>query len=103
MGAASPMFMMLLMFGVFYFILIRPQAKKQKEHQAMLSAIAKGDQIVTRGGLIGTGTGIQDHGAVLVVEMQAKVRIRVLRSHVDGKYDPKASVKDSKDDKEKAA
>ncbi len=103
MGAASPMFMMLLMFGVFYFILIRPQAKKQKEHQAMLTALGKGDVIVTRGGVIGKISGVKDNE--LVVEVQEKVRIRVLRSHVDGKYDPKATVakKDNNDDKEKAA
>ncbi len=101
MGAASPMFMMLLMFGVFYFILIRPQAKKQKEHQAMLAALGKGDVIVTRGGVIGKISGVKDNE--LVVEVQEKVRIRVLRSHVDGKYDPKAAVKDNKVDKDKAA
>ena len=100
MGAASPMFMMLLMFGVFYFILIRPQAKKQKEHQAMLAALGKGDQVVTRGGIIGKISGVKDNE--LVIEVQEKVRIRVLRSHVDGKYDPKVA-KDQKDDKEKAA
>lgn len=86
MGAASPMVMMLLMFGVFYFILIRPQAKRQKEHQALLSNLEKGDVVVTRGGIIGKVTGTND--AELILEIQEKVRIKVLRSHVDGKYDP---------------
>jgi preprotein translocase subunit YajC len=84
-GAASPLVMMLLMFGVFYFILIRPQVKKQKEHQAMLQAIKKGDNVVTRGGLIGKVSGVAE--GVLTLELQEKVRVRVLRSHVDGKYD----------------
>jgi len=92
------MFMMLLMFGVFYFILIRPQAKKQKEHQAMLQALGKGDQIVTRGGLIGKISGVKENE--LIVEVQEKVRIRVLRSHVDGKYDPSAA---KSQDSDKAA
>ncbi len=86
MGAASPMFMMILMFGVFYFILIRPQAKRQKEHQALLGALGKGDVVVTRGGIIGKISGVKD--SELILEVQEKVRIRVLRSHVDGKYEP---------------
>jgi preprotein translocase subunit YajC len=97
MGAANPMFMILMMFGVFYFILIRPQAKRQKEHQAMLAALGKGDSIVTRGGLIGKITGVKDNE--LIVELQEKVRVRVLRSHVDGKYDPKANAKKDADKK----
>ena len=92
MGAASPMFMMLMMFGVFYFILIRPQAKRQKEHQAMLAALGKGEMVVTRGGLIGKISGVKDNE--LIIELQEKVRVRVLRSHIDGKYDPKAAKKD---------
>jgi preprotein translocase subunit YajC len=76
--------MMLLMFAVFYFILIRPQVKKQREHQAMLNKLDKGDMVVTRGGLVGKIAGITD--TVLTIELQEKVRVRVLRSHVDGKY-----------------
>ncbi len=94
MGAASPMVMMLLMFGVFYFILIRPQAKRQKEHQSVLAALGKGDVVITRGGIIGKVTGVKD--AELILEVQEKVRIRVLRSHVDGKYEPASSSTSSK-------
>ena len=86
MGAASPIIMMLLMFGVFWFILIRPQVKRQREHQALLNRLEKGDMIVTRGGVIGKISGITD--TVLTVELQEKVRVRVMRSHVEGKYDP---------------
>ena len=85
MGAASPLVMMLLMFGVFYFILIRPQAKKQKEHQALLQALKKGDTVITRGGVIGKVSGVV--GNEIVLELQEKVRVRVLRTYVDGKYD----------------
>lgn len=95
MGAASPMFMMLLMFGVFYFILIRPQAKRQKEHQELLRKLDKGDVVVTRGGIIGKISGVKDDE--LILEVQEKVRVRVLRSHVDGKYTAKAAkAEDSK-------
>ena len=78
--------MMLLMFAVFYFILIRPQVKKQRQHQDMLSKLEKGDMIITNGGLIGKISGITD--TVLTIELQEKVRVRVLRSSVQGKYQP---------------
>ena len=78
--------MMLLMFGVFYFILIRPQVKKQKQHQEMLSKLQKGDMIITNGGMIGKISGMSD--SVLTIEVQEKVRVRVLRSAIQGKYQP---------------
>ena len=88
MQAASPIVMMLLMFGVFYFILIRPQVKKQKEHQSMLSRLGKGDEVITRGGLIGKITGVSDDG-ILVLELQEKVRVRVPRAYIEGKWEGK--------------
>jgi preprotein translocase subunit YajC len=84
MQAMSPILMMVLMFGVFYFILIRPQVKKQKEHEEMLKKLDKGDEVITRGGLIGKITGVQD--AVLVIELQEKVRVRIPRSYVEGRW-----------------
>ena len=57
MQALSPILMMVLMFGVFYFILIRPQVKRQRETQEMLKKLDKGDTIITRGGIIGKITG----------------------------------------------
>lgn len=87
MGAMQPILMMLVMFGIFYFILIRPQVKKQKEHQAMLSKLGQGDEIITRGGVIGKITGV--NGDVLVVEIQEKVRVRVPRAYVEGRWEGK--------------
>ena len=46
-------FPILMMFGIFYFIILRPQARKQKEFQAMLAKLGKGDEVITRGGIIG--------------------------------------------------
>ena len=88
MAAMQPILMMLVMFGIFYFILIRPQVKKQKEHQAMLTRLGKGDEVITRGGLIGKITGVSDDG-IVVVELQEKVRVRVPRAYVEGKWEGK--------------
>lgn len=88
MAAMQPILMMLVMFAIFYFILIRPQVKRQKEHQALLSKLGKGDEIITRGGLIGRITGVSDDG-VLVVELQEKVRVRIPRAYVEGKWEGK--------------
>lgn len=88
MQGMQPILFMLLMFGVFWFILIRPQMKRQKAHTALLAALKKGDMVTTRGGLIGKISGLSDK--ILTIELQEKVRVRVLRSHVDGKHDPVA-------------
>jgi preprotein translocase subunit YajC len=79
---------LLVMFGIFYIILIRPQVKKQKEHQAMLGKLGKGDEVITRGGMIGKITGVSDDG-ILVLELQEKVRVRVPRAYVEGRWDGK--------------
>jgi preprotein translocase subunit YajC len=88
MNAMSPIVMMLVMFGIFYFILIRPQVKKQKDHQAMLAKLTKGDEVITRGGVIGKITGVSDDN-ILVLELQEKVRVRVPRAYVEGKWEGK--------------
>jgi preprotein translocase subunit YajC len=81
-GGASQIIMLLLMFAVFYFMLIRPQQKKAKEHQNFLTALKKGEQVVTRGGVVGRITGVTD--TMVTLEVQEKVRIRVLKSYVEG-------------------
>jgi len=88
MQAMQPIVMMLVMFGIFYFILIRPQVRKQKEHQGMLQKLGKGDEVITRGGVIGKITGVSDDG-ILVLELQEKVRVRVPRAYIEAKWDGK--------------
>lgn len=72
---------LVLIMGVFYFLLIRPQQKKAKEHQAMLSKVAKGDTVVTHGGLIGKVTKIVDDNEIQV-EIGENVKVRVLRGGI---------------------
>jgi preprotein translocase subunit YajC len=95
MANMSPILMMLVMFGIFYFILIRPQVKKQKEHQAMLAKLGKGDEVITRGGMIGKITGVSDDG-ILVIELQEKVRVRVPRAYIEGRWEGKVPASASK-------
>ena len=88
MQALSGMFPILMIFGIFYFVLLRPQMKRQKETQAMLSKLGKGDEVITRGGLIGKITGVSDDG-IVVLELQEKVRVRIPRSFIEGKWEGK--------------
>jgi len=82
-GQGSFPLMMIMMIAVFYFILIRPQQKKQKEQDAWIKSLKKGDEVVTSGGVIGRISGLTDNTVTL--EVQEKVRIKVLRSSVSGK------------------
>jgi preprotein translocase subunit YajC len=69
-----------LMFVVLYFVMIRPQMKRQKEHRTMIEALAKGDEIATAGGLIGKVTKLGD--VYLGVEIAAGVEVQLQRSAV---------------------
>jgi preprotein translocase subunit YajC len=71
---------LVLMFVVLYFVMIRPQMKKQKEHRAMIDALAKGDEVVIGGGLLGKVTKMDD--AYLGVEIAANTVVQVQRSAV---------------------
>ncbi len=71
---------LILIFAIMYFLLIRPQQKKMKEHQNMVAALRKGDQIVTQGGVIGKVSHVADDE--LKVEIADGVKVRVVRSTV---------------------
>ncbi|MBM3515988.1 MAG: preprotein translocase subunit YajC [Alphaproteobacteria bacterium] len=72
---------LILIFVVFYFLLIRPQQKKMKEHKAMQDGIRRGDKVITNGGIIGQVTKVVDDRE-LQVEIAENVRVRVLRDMV---------------------
>ena len=74
----------LLVFVVFYFLLIRPQNKRQKEMQKMIEGVKKGDRIVTSGGVIGTVTGVQNDYVVIKVGDNENTKIEILKSAITG-------------------
>ena len=69
-----------LMFVVLYFIMIRPQMKKQKEHRAMVEALAKGDEVVTAGGLLGRVSSLNEN--FVGVEIASGVEVQLQRQAV---------------------
>lgn len=80
-GGASFLIPMLLIFGIMYFFMIRPQQKKIKEHQAMVAGLRRGDRIITQGGVVGKVTKVLDDRDV-EVEIAKEVKIRVVKSTV---------------------
>lgn len=82
-GAFGSFIPLILIFGIMYFLLIRPQQKKVKEHQAMVAALRRGDQIVTQGGLIGKVTKVkEDEANEVEVELAEGVKVRVVRNTI---------------------
>ncbi len=81
LGGIGAILPLVLIFVVFYFLLIRPQQKKQKAHRAMLSEVHRGDDIVTNGGIVGhvIKVGRDDN---LLVEIAPDVRVRVMRTMI---------------------
>ncbi len=79
-GGFTAFIPLILMFVIFYFLLIRPQQKKTKEHREMISNLKKGDRIITAGGIYGRITGIDD--TTVTLEIADKVRIKMARQNV---------------------
>src|SRR5262245_9572032 len=89
-GGMQFIFVMAAMFAAMYFLIIRPQQKKQKEHQAMLSKIATGDEVITAGGILGKVVETGDQ--FLTIEIADNVRIKVQRFQVTSLV-PKGTLK----------
>jgi preprotein translocase subunit YajC len=90
---------LVLIFVVFYFLLIRPQQKKAKQHREVLGNLRRGDRIVTNGGLIGTITRVPNDGE-LIVEIADGVKVRVMRGMIAeslSKTDPAPAKSKDKD------
>lgn len=82
LSLGNPLFLMVAMLAIFYFLLIRPQQKKQKEHRLMLSNLQKGDTIFTAGGIHGKITGLTETAVTL--EIADRVRIKINRGSIGG-------------------
>ena len=90
--------------AIFYFLLIRPQQKRAKQHQEMLKALKRGDQVVTNGGLIGRVARIEGDG-VLVLEVAPNVKVKVKHSmiaDINQRSETRDEDKDDKGDDDKA-
>jgi preprotein translocase subunit YajC len=87
---------LILIFIIFYFLMIRPQQKKMKEHRAVLDAIRRGDRIVTNGGLVGLVTKVNAEERQLDVEIAEGVRVKVMRDMVSSVLSKTEPVKDDK-------
>jgi preprotein translocase subunit YajC len=106
-GAGAPDFsfliMMALMLAVMYFLMIRPQQKKAKEHRALIAAVKRGDQVVTSGGIIGTIAKVRSDTEV-ELEIAEGVRVRVVRGTITevlaktGHLSKTAAAKDDEDE-----
>ncbi len=79
LGAFLPL---IIIFAIFYFLLIRPQQKKAKQHKELLKTLKKGDKVVSSGGMHGTITGLSDD--VVTVEISPKVRVKISRGSIAG-------------------
>ena len=80
-GAINSILPLILIFAIMYFLLIRPQQKKVKEHRAMVEAVRRGDQVVTQGGMIGKVSKVKEDGEI-EVEIAEGVKVRVVKSTI---------------------
>jgi len=96
LGGLESLLPLVLIFVVFYFLLIRPQQKKQKQHREMLAAVRRGDRVVTAGGIIGQVVRVVNDSE-LIVEIADGVRVRLVRAMVSdvlAKTEPKGDEAD---------
>ncbi len=89
LGSAGQFLPLVLIFGVFYFLLIRPQQTRQKEAKAMIAAIKRGDRVVTGGGILGLVQKVRDNE--VEVEIAPNVRVTVLRDTIGSVVAPVAA------------
>jgi len=75
-GMANFMVMMLAVFMIFFFLVIRPQRKQQKEREAMIEGVKKGDEVLTAGGILGTVVGRKGDVVIVKVDDQTKLRVQ---------------------------
>ena len=89
-GLMEALFPFVILFVVFYFLLIRPQSKRAKEHKAMVAAVGKGDEVVTQGGLYGKITEVSEE--YLQVQLADNIEVKVQRGAITSLL-PKGTIK----------
>lgn len=105
LGGLGGMMPLVLIFVVFWFLMIRPQQKRMKEHRALVATLKKGDRVLTSGGILGLVTKAVEGENDVEVEIAASVRVRVLRSAVQEVLNrpmPATSAKAKAEEKTKA-
>lgn len=83
---------LILIFVVFWFLLIRPQQKRAKEHRALIAAIKKGDEVMTAGGIVGKVIKAHENSPTVEVEIADNVRVQIARGQIAGLWNPQANV-----------
>lgn len=91
MGGATQFLPLVLIFGVFYFLLIRPQQQRAKEMKAMLAAVKRGDRVVTGGGILATVQKVKEGSNEVEVELAPNLRVTVLRETISSVIKPTAA------------
>ncbi|WP_156209651.1 preprotein translocase subunit YajC [Pseudorhodobacter wandonensis] len=93
MGAVTSLMPLILIFAIMYFLLIRPQQKKLKDHKAMVEALRRGDQVLTQGGIVGKVVKVAEDG-IIEVEIADGVKVKVVKhtiAQVMSKTEPAAA------------
>ena len=90
-AALSSFVPLILIFVIMYFLLIRPQQKKMKEHRAMLGSLKRGDKIITGGGILGEIRMVKDGSDEIEVEIAPNVRVTVVRGTISSVLRPEAA------------
>ncbi len=99
-GGLEALLPLVLIFVVFYFLLIRPQQKKMKQHKATLAAIRRGDTVVTGGGIIGKVSRVTDDGPEVQVEIAPDVKVKVQRELISAVISKSEAIAAKKEAKE---
>lgn len=82
----NPLILLPIFFLIFYFLMIRPQQRQQKQHQAFLGGLKKGDEVITQGGILGTVWLVEDR--VVTIDVGGGTKLRVMKAHVAGAWKP---------------
>lgn len=87
MGMLGMLIPFAVIFVIFWLLLIRPQMKKQKEHQKLLAALKKGDRVVTSSGMFGTIASFNEEKNIVVLKVSEDIKLEFLRSSIAGKVE----------------